>query len=125
MNKICSDLEQSKRLQSLGIDVNTADMWWNYYSVSIDDTTPQIIHLDTPWVGSFNWANKPDNIPAWSLSALLEYTNRNFYNISLNYCGSKYTISFDDGERYKTITKDYSIDAAFEMVVWLLENKKL
>ena len=63
--------------------------------------------------------------PCWSLAALLEYMNRNFYNISLNYCGSEYTISFDDGERYKTITKDYSIDTAFEMIVWLKETNRI
>jgi len=63
--------------------------------------------------------------PAWSLVALLEYMNRNFYNISLSYCGSEYTISFDDNEIYKTITKDYSIDAAFEMIVWLKETNRI
>lgn len=29
MNKICTSIEQSKKLIELGIDVNTADMFWN------------------------------------------------------------------------------------------------
>ena len=28
MNKICTDIEQSKKLIELGIDMNTADMCW-------------------------------------------------------------------------------------------------
>ena len=29
MNKICTSIEQSKKLIELGIDVNTADMFWD------------------------------------------------------------------------------------------------
>lgn len=29
MNKICTNIEQSKKLIELGIDVNTADMFWD------------------------------------------------------------------------------------------------
>lgn len=67
--KSYTDLEQSKKLAEI-LPIESADMWWNFYSVTTDDTTPQIIHLDTPWVGNFNWDNKPDNIPCWSLAAL-------------------------------------------------------
>ncbi len=117
MAKICTSLEQSQKLIELGVDVNTADMYY-----------PNRVGMDN-YALSVEWKNGlpllSQEIPAWSLTALLEYMNRNFYNISLNYCGSEYTISFDDGERYNTITKDYSIDAAFEMVCWLKENNKL
>lgn len=36
MNKLCTSLEQSKKLIELRIDVNTADMYWWY---SEKDTT--------------------------------------------------------------------------------------
>ena len=69
--KIATDLEQSKKLAEI-LPLESADMWWNFYSVTTDNTTPQIIHISTPWVGSFNWNNESDNIPCWSLSALLD-----------------------------------------------------
>lgn len=69
--KAYTDLEQSKKLAEF-LPLESADMWWNFYSVTTDNTTPQIIHIDTPWVGSFNWNNEPDNIPCWSLAALLD-----------------------------------------------------
>ena len=63
MNKICTSLEQSKKLMKLGIDVNTADMMWEYDS---DKETywnkPTIIPID-----SYVFV---DDIPAWSLTAL-------------------------------------------------------
>ena len=114
MNKICTSIEQSKKLIELGIDANTADMYWwysgkRYYVESMDD----------------NDFNKKSDIPTWSLSALMELMNRNCYNVSLNCHGAEWNVKFDDSEEYKDFTKDYAIDAAFEMIVWLLENKKL
>ena len=114
MNKICTSIEQSKKLIELGIDANTADMYWwysgkRYYVESMDD----------------NDFNKESDIPTWSLTALMELMNRNCYNVSLNCHGAEWNVKFDDSEEYKDFTKDYAIDAAFEMIVWLLENKKL
>lgn len=59
MNKICTSIEQGKKLVELGIDISTADMFW------ADGERPAI------------WNNKDISleeldIPAWSLSALLE-----------------------------------------------------
>ena len=31
MNKICTSKEQSQKLIDLGIDINTADMYWWYF----------------------------------------------------------------------------------------------
>lgn len=113
MNKICTSIDQSKKLIELGIDVNTADMRYSP------------LNMDIPWV----WVGKPliekDAIPAWSLSALMELMNRNCYNVSLNCHGAEWNIKFDDSEKYKDFTKDYPLDAAFEMVCWLLENDRL
>ena len=35
MNKICTSIEQSKKLIELGIDVNTADMYYDVNSYGI------------------------------------------------------------------------------------------
>ena len=124
MNKICTSIEQSKKLMELGIDVKTADMWWNFYSVTTDDTTPQIIHLDTPWVGSFNWANKPDNIPAWSLAALLEVLN--FPSLIQEKENQWEVCVFDhDNDGYIEKTASNSVDACYEMIIKLHELKML
>lgn len=120
MNKICTSLEQSKKLLELGIDVNTADMGWNVF---VDDTK-RILPIDD-WNLVKDGSGNVKFYPAWSLTALMELMNRNCYNVSLNCHGAEWNVKFDDSENYKDFTKDYAVDAAFEMVVWLLENKKL
>ena len=105
MNKICTTIEQSKKLIELGIDVNTADMFYPNAPSPVpcaDDGNP-----------------KGDvYIPAWSLVALLELMPYvNFYKN-----GNKIKIE----NAYRTIRNDISlIDAAFEIVCWLKENGKL
>ena len=64
MNKICTSLEQSQKLIELGIDVSTADMHY-----------PNRIGVDN-YPLPIKWKNDnsllSQEIPAWSLSALLE-----------------------------------------------------
>ena len=115
--KSFTDLEQSKKLAEI-LPMESVDM---YYPNRTDTKYQGALPIE--WKRGLQLLSQ--EIPCWSLAALLEYMNRNFYNISLNYCGSEYTISFDDGERYKTITKDYSIDTAFEMIVWLKETNRI
>lgn len=109
MNKICTSIEQSQKLLELGIDVNTADMYWwysgkRYYVESMDDDD----------------FNKKSDIPAWSLSALLELMPAG--NILLCDALSKNykCINTVDSNYY-----DNPLDAAFEMVCWLKENEEI
>lgn len=127
MNKICTSIKQSKKLIKLGIDVNTADMFWHRkligtHSLRIGNTMSK---LDTP---------------AWSLSALLELipsyigefkngidfefskamNNKKWYSAHYIKFSDKGLANFD-----KTITGDTAVDAAFEMICWLKENDKL
>lgn len=73
--------------------------------------------------------NKKSDIPAWSLSALIglipNSINFGYENDSIfilkkiengNYIADYYEVSF---------VKDNPLDAAFEMVMWLKENKKI
>lgn len=137
MTKICTSLEQSKKLIELGIDINTADMCWCNENDVI--TIPYIDATIT-------------YCPAWSLSALLgfiksEICGENIYGKTITYEVKfrkyKFTddldlyqiaygsIKFDvDGQHsfkdmVNTGEKDNLIDAAFEMVVWLKENEKI
>ena len=133
MNKICTSIKQSQKLIESGIDVNTADMYYSDVPVIewVDKTDVSkgthvvfksqifaIENLREHKIGE-------GDIYAWSLSALMELMNRNYYNISLNCNGAEWTVKFDDSEIYHYITCDYSIDAAFEMVVWLKKNNKI
>ena len=120
--KSYTDLEQSKKLAEI-LPLESADMWWNYYTVTIDDTTPQIIRIDEHWVGSFNWENKPDNIPCWSLSALLDVLPEgiieNFYVPNLQKENGKYSIAY--GNEELLCTADNPIDACYELITKLKE----
>ena len=60
MNKICTSIDQSKKLTELGIDVNTADMYYDVNNYGIQ-SKPEVA------VGKV-WSK---DIPAWSLAALL------------------------------------------------------
>ena len=139
MNKICTSLEQSKKLIELGIDVETADMYY-----TSEHSTPSIMTGAKSDYSSY--------IPAWSLSTLLkliksEIYGENIYGDTITYKVNfrKYkltddvdlyqiaygSIKFDvDGQHsfkdmVNTGEKENLIDAAFEMIVWLKENKKI
>ena len=130
MNKICTSIEQSKKLIELGIDVNTADMCW---SIDILDLPTLLAYTITD---CDNWENK---IPAWSLSALLElippylgeFKDGIDFGFSKAMNGKWYSAHYikfnDDGlaSFNITVTGDTAIDAAFKMVCWLKENEKI
>jgi hypothetical protein len=121
--KSFTDIEQSKKLAEI-LPIESADMWWNFYSVTLDNTTPLIIHLDEPWIGNFNWNNEPDNIPAWSLAALLELIQddikieKTLFDQSDLFTYSILSDTFD----YRTYEHEELIDACVEMIVKLKEK---
>ena len=117
MTKICTDLKQSRKLVELGIEPNTADM---YFEPSVGfRTEPSEIK-----VGDIKYAH-PRSVPAWSLSALLELMPitcdviKDFHN--LYYCSNKFADNSFDNWHLTTACKT-SIDAAYEMVCWLVKN---
>lgn len=109
MNKICTSIKQSKKLIELGVDIDTADMYWDYDIQK---------HEDYPMVMDEQFDDTC--IPAWSLTALLKLIPPG--NILLRDALS---------EKYKCINTvdsnlyDNPVDAAFEMVCWLKENGKI
>lgn len=138
MTKICTSIEQSKKLLELGIDRNTVDMYWFNRHIDLTETKYELFVVDrsNKHIDFFNsYAVAVDNyeiIPAWSLSALLELMPD---KISIN--NESYYLSFKkkcvefrgpitcDGQKSKSFEMDNIIDAAFEMVCWLKENNKL
>jgi hypothetical protein len=129
--KSFTDLQQSKKLAEF-LPLESADMWWNFYSVTTDDTTPQIIHIDTPWVGTFNWNNEPDNIPCWSLASLLEQLpyelcddDGNSSYLQINKEDDVYQLVYEDPygdfESIETDRYEHFINACYEMILKLHE----
>ena len=107
MNKICTTIEQSKKLMKLGMDVNTADMYWDYDVIKQEDY-PMV--MDEQFDDCC--------IPAWSLASLLELI-------------PNYVINKVDDKIYANLyyglksSHDSLVDAAYEMICQLKENDKL
>lgn len=131
MNKICTDIPQSKKLIELGIDINTADM--DYIPFANDPKNYDCV------INYWNNEHEDDWIPAWSLSALLElippylgeFSKGIDFEFSKSMNGKWYSaryIHLNDDKAItfnKVVTGDTAIDAVFEMVVWLKENNKI
>ena len=127
---ISTTIEQSKHLLvKLGLDPKTADMCWvkDYTGqwVLITDTQINVrSRLEGMYEYSgFQWQEHIALVPAWSLSALLEVMPIELEvglfktPISGEYFFSWWTDDHHMGDDYKE-----PIDAAYEMVHWLLEN---
>jgi len=133
MNKICTSLEQSKKLIELGIDVKTADMCWTNHlfnaflsSWRIESTPPQEYKnlLDRFVVRGYLIE------PAWSLTALEQLMPKIGAHEPM--LRKLYYIS-EPTERYicqyslTDMTSEYDnpVDACYEMVCFLKENGKI
>ena len=121
MNKICTSIEQSKKLIELGIDVNTADM---IYQPLMDIDSMSSVEFDKiPLCFPFNEVKKCNiqYLSAWSLSALLSLFDDKA-GIAKEY---ETWFAYDNGKSHCGKHCDSPLDAAFEMIVWLKENNKL
>lgn len=124
MNKICTSIEQSQKLIELGIDVSTADM---YYEPSPGFCTePSEIRF-----GDIEYAH-PRSIRSWSLVALLKLMptkdKSNEYYVTTESHSDYHQVNYVncwDGDIHETDSDDCLIDAAFEMICWLKENEKI
>lgn len=132
MNKICTSLEQSKKLIELGVDVNTADMC--YCPIMNIDSGKNEGYLKVPECYSFYEVKDSlvPYLPAWSLSALLDILAKETHNIDedghiilSSYKGNWWNISPINCCSEGINESNNPLDAAYEMIVWLLENKKL
>ena len=113
--KLCTDIKQSKKLIELGVDVNTADMGWNVFV----DNTIRLLPIDD-WDLVKDGSGNVKFYPAWSLTTLLELIPPGNILLRDALSGKYKCINTVDSNLY-----DNPVDAAFEMVCWLLENKKL
>lgn len=118
-NKICTSIEQSKKLIELGIDIDTADMYWD------TNTEPVIffpLHdIETDW--DYGQAN--GMVPAWTLAALLncikiEHNLHGFYDGMGNMVYRLETLYAGNSK-----TCDNPVDAVYDMLFKLKEKNLL
>ena len=69
---IATTIEQGHRLLFAGVDPGTADLWWNLYSVTYDFGHAMEVKTEKPHLCDFNWFNREENIPAWSIGGLID-----------------------------------------------------
>ena len=124
MNKICTGINQSKRLLELGLDRKTSDMYyWCGSGLRI---------------GGHRAQDEDGDIPAWSLSALMGLipstffvdSKETFYSFFMNKCVDFYHLYYKDDSTDcyvidSDVREDNLLDASYEIVVWLLENKHI
>ena len=132
MNKICTSIEQSKKLIELGIDVNTADMYYPN-RVSIDNLYyPKRVGKDNyvlPIVWKIGHPLLSQEIPCWSLTALLNIIPKHIkeYNTLRIDIGEKdFSIWYDEigygvNTELPDITMENPVDACVEMIIKLKE----
>ena len=70
MSNIATSIVQSKHLLELGLDPKTADMWWSNRFVYWKSTPMIGVATEQNQLYTFKWCEM--DVPAWSLSALLE-----------------------------------------------------
>ena len=134
MTKICTDLQQSKRLIKLGIDINTANMYWKRSNFNGDSSWKYHIKRAAFPMEFFK---SKDYVPAWSADALsnllppylFEFERGIDLNIYPNLNGKGWHCSYMPNcienmkkDKFKQITNGATIiDAMFEMIIRLHE----
>ena len=102
-SQICTTKEQSERLLALGLNKETADMF--YAAIHIG---PEIVGYQvSPIYNKYNFEIFPDDIPAWSLGRLIEMMpldvvpEGGFDNIfTLTKDSSRYSVEYDGFSYY-------------------------
>ena len=120
-NKICTSVDQSKKLIELGIDVDTADLTVIDLPIQNGDRFKFIQNKLPSDIFPSITDGKSEKIPAWSLSALLdilplEIELHKQFDGNIKYYYMEYTTkkTYFASKRYTN-----PVDTAFEMVVWL------
>lgn len=122
--KAFTDLNQSKKLSEI-LPLESADMYWwysgkRYYVESMDDDD----------------FNKESDIPAWSLSALLDILESEIdgeegetYQLNIEKDGTWWNVwyreRYDEANPIETESTEELIDACYEMILKLHELKML
>ena len=130
--KAFTDLEQSKKLAEI-LPLESADMYWK------NGISDKYIQCFTPFVSDDDRSNVDFeyDVPCWSLAALLEVLDDivvddegNEYSLTISKEEGMYYIYYHD--RWEEVNDietdcyyDYFVDACYEMIIKLHEQKLL
>lgn len=134
MNKICTSIEQSKKLIELGIDINTADMHYSTWTILNEGE-----YILSPNQGETIEELQEDYgnqvIPAWSLSALIQVLPITIVDSWTDYClmldiKAKMPRYVKYGDVYHPefpwdFKKQSLLDSIVESIFWLHNNNYL
>lgn len=118
-------IEQSNKLVELGLNSDTADM---FYSKRPTGKSEYSVFPDFKPEGRLEVFTKAD-LPCWSVGALIAiipsmiYKGKQTFGLEIHK-DALYHVCYENRCHLNEIwiTKKNLLDAAFEMVVWLLEN---
>ena len=126
--KAFTNLGQSMKLAEI-LPLDTADMWWSKNFLYYNPTACVGISSDYTDVYTYKWGD--DDIPCWSLAALLGILSNRAYSIdedaSVNLCSYK-DVKWDlsiCNSGLESATKSDPIDACYEMIIKFHERKIL
>lgn len=130
MNKICTDINQTKKLIELGLDIDSADLTVLDLPIQNGDRFKFIQNKLPGDMFPSITDGKSEKIPAWSLTALLELMPDVINLNGINYRQQEFKTKdsfcycYAD-ERFPVSFQGQPVDAAFEMVCWLKQNNKI
>lgn len=128
--KSYTDIEQSKKLAEI-LPIESADMWWSRCAIiDFGDGVLRVSYAVEPCNIS-QFRNTKEDIPCWSLAALLELLPKrlqivdNVYKLSVYLYGLYYWNTINGNLCFETQDKDNLVDACYEMILKLHELKML
>lgn len=116
--KSYTDIEQSKGLAEI-LPIESADMWWSKNFIYYNPTA--VIGISAEYSNVYTYKFGEDDIPCWSLAALLELigVECRMEKTPLDQSG-EFTYSFvDDYYDIRTFEEGNAVDAAVEMILKL------
>lgn len=117
-------MDQSRKLIELGLDFKTADMCWTNHYFGNMMSSMRVEATSEEKHKSFMKSMYTDvyTEPAWSLSALIDLILETGLRYEFFKQGNLYQLKL--GDIYSTCgVNEDSIDAAFELVCWIIKNK--
>jgi hypothetical protein len=122
--KSYTDIEQSKKLAEI-LPIESADMWWSRCTITdFGDGVLKVSYAVEPCNIS-QFRNTKEDIPCWSLAALLELLPKrieivdNVYELSVYLYGLYYWNINNGNLFFESKDKDNLVDACVEMIIRL------
>ena len=114
-------IEESKQLIEAGLDVNTADMYYEEVYLNKND---EPCYITLPKIGKSKFIAPRQNLPCWSLTALLNVIDSNglIYDISNDKNREFEILVYEANYISQEVKFHHTEHSIVDMIIWLLEN---